>query len=75
MANAQMFLAELKYERWKLTKRAENNFVVNYEPDETKVLEPELASWYRFLFGMLRWIVDLSRVDTINGVSLMSPHI
>jgi hypothetical protein len=36
-----------------------------YQPeiDLSQVLEPELASWYQQLIGILRWAVELGRVN------------
>ena len=72
--NTQTYLNELEGDRWKLPKKAANPFEMGYEPelDETPVLEPSLASWYQSLIGMLRWMVELGRVDIITEVSLMA---
>ena len=42
--------------------------------DESEILTAELASWYASLIGMLRWMVEIGRVDIITEVSLMASH-
>ena len=51
-------------------------FAVDYEPklDESEVLTPQLVSWYASLIRMLRWMVEIGRVDIITEVSLMSSY-
>jgi hypothetical protein len=45
------------------------------ELDLTQELELELASWYQQLVGILRWAVELGRVDILVEVSMMSSHL
>ena len=49
----------------------------NYRPevDVTEELGPEDASYYHSLIGILRWIVELVRVDINVEVSMMSSHL
>jgi hypothetical protein len=56
---------------------AEQPMARTYQPelDVTQVLEPELASQYQQLIGILRWAVKLGRVDVLVEVSLMSSHL
>ena len=48
----------------------------SYRPelDITHELSPTLASYYMSLIGILRWIVELGRVDICLEVSMMSSH-
>ncbi len=74
--NVQKYLTDLGDDRWKLPKKCSNPFAADYEPelDESEVLTPVLASWYASLIGMLRWMVEIGRVDIITEVSLMSSY-
>ena len=40
--------------------------------DDTPALEQELASWYQSLIGMLRWMIEIGKVDIITEVSMMA---
>ncbi len=57
-----------------MPKKAANPFPGDYEPelDITPTLNPELSSWYASLIGMLRWMVEIGRVDKITEVSKMA---
>ena len=52
------------------------SFTSNYQPeiDLSKELEPAFASYYMSLIGVLRWMVELVRVDIAVDVSLMSSY-
>ncbi len=64
-------------ENSKLPKRAEAPFKNGYRPeiDVSKELVGDEASYYQSLIGILRWIVELGRVDICLEVSLMSSHL
>ena len=71
MENFEKYLAELDNTSWKFSKeKSENPFVRYYAPeiDENPALEKELASWYQSSIGMLRWMVEIGRVDIITKV-------
>jgi hypothetical protein len=57
-----------------MPKKTANPFPGDYEPelDTTLTLNPELSSWYASLIGMLRWMVEIGRVDIITEVSKMA---
>jgi hypothetical protein len=59
------------------SKKAERPMAQTYRPemDISHVLEPELASRYQQLIGILRWAVELGRVDILVEVSMMSSHL
>ena len=40
--------------------------------DDTPALDQELASWYQYMIGMLRCMVELGCVDIITEVSLVA---
>ena len=63
--------------RWKLPKKSETPLPTSYRPelDVTPELEPTEASFYASLIGMLRWIVELGRIEICLEVSMMSSHL
>ena len=50
--------------------RAKSPLPANYRPefDMTEELEGEEASYYQSLVGILRWMVELGRIDIITEV-------
>ena len=52
----------------------ENPFVGDYAPetDEDPALDQDLESWYHYLIGTLRWMVEIGRVDIITDMSVMA---
>ena len=61
----------------KLPAHANTPLSSNYRPEigVSVELQPAEASYYQSLIGILRWMVDLSRVDTCCEVSLISSHL
>ena len=61
----------------KLPARANTPLSSNYRPEiyVTGELEPQEASYYQSLIGILRWMVELGRVDICCEVSMMSSHL
>lgn len=61
----------------KLQKRAAAPLREGYRPelDTTPILEQTEASYYMSLIGILRWIVELGRVDITTEVSMMASMI
>ena len=66
-----------KQERWKLPRHAETPMVSTYRPelDVSPELNPVDAAYYMSLIGILRWMVELGRVDICLEVSMMSSHL
>jgi hypothetical protein len=58
----------------KLKKKASAPFEATYraEIDESPVLGPEMASYFQSQIGILRWCVELGRIDIITEVSMLS---
>ena len=58
-------------------KKAERPMPKDYRPeiDVSPILEPHKAQQYQQLIGMLRWAVELGRVDIVFEVSLLSSHL
>ena len=71
--NAEEYL-EKNYNGRKLDKRANAPWIPGYEceVDATPELSPELASYYQSQIGILRWMVELGRVDMITEVSKLA---
>jgi hypothetical protein len=63
-----------KQEHLKMPKKAETPLRTSYRPelDVTPVLKGTEAAYYMSLIGILRWIVELGRVDICLEVSMMS---
>ena len=61
----------------KLVKRATTLFAHNYRPetDLSDELGPSEASYFQSLIGVLRWMVELGRVDICCKVSMMSTQL
>ena len=61
----------------KLAAKAPTPLTSNYRPeiDITEELGEDEASYYQSLIGLLRWIVELGRVDICCKVSMMSSHL
>ena len=55
-------------------KKAENIFVGDYAPEmyEKPDMYQDLASCYQSLIVVLRWMVEIGRVDIITKVSMMA---
>ena len=60
-----------------LPNRAETPIKTDYRPelDATPELVPVQAACYQSLIGILRWIVELGRVDACLEVSMMLSHL
>jgi hypothetical protein len=74
--NVQEYLAALPGDR-KLLKRAPDPFAGGYKPelDESPELDPVNANFYQSQIGILRWCVELGRIDIITEVSMLSTYL
>lgn len=72
--NVKVYLAE---QGKKLPERVRTPLASNYRPeiDFSEELDSGEASYYMSLIGILRWIVELGRVDIFCEVSMMSSHL
>ena len=61
---------------YKFPKNSPNPFPMGYKPetDLTTLLSPDLASYYQSLIVVMRWMVEIGRIDISKEVSLLSPH-
>ena len=75
--NTEIYVKEKLGERWSLPKTAKNPFPTGYEPplDVSPELDPELSSYYQSLIGMLRWMVEIGRIDINTEVSMLASHL
>ena len=56
---------------------APNPFVGGYIPeiDMTDPLDPDRASYYQTMIGVMRWMVEIGRIDIATDCSLLSSHL
>ncbi len=75
--NVESYAMTQKGDRWNLPKIAETPLRTSYRPelDVTPELQPTEAAYYQSVIGILRWIVELGRVDICLEVSMMSSHL
>lgn len=75
--NVEDYLSKQEHERWKLPTRAETPTQTSYRPelDVSPELRSRESAYYQSLIGILRWIVELGRVDICLEVSMMSSHL
>jgi hypothetical protein len=61
----------------KLMKKASGPFAGGYNPelDESPELDPTRANFYQSQIGILRWCVELGRIDIITEVSMLSTYL
>ena len=71
------WLSKGENQRWKMPKNANTPMRTIYRPelDISKELTPELGAYYQSLIGILRWMVEIGRVDICLEVSMMSSHL
>jgi hypothetical protein len=74
--NVQEYLAALPGDQ-KLLKKAPGPFVGGCKPeiDESPELDPIRANFYQSQIGILRWYVELGRIDIITEVSMLSTYL
>ena len=60
-----------------MPKKAGNPFKMGYDPelDTSPELDPNAASYYLTIIGVLRWMVKLERINIITEVSLLLSHV
>ena len=75
--NVEEYLAKEENKHWKLPSKAETPMTTSYRPelDISRELNPTEAAYYQSLIGVLRWIVELGRVDICLEVSMMSSQL
>jgi hypothetical protein len=60
-----------------MPKAAPNPFVMGYVPelDDSKLLDAKAANYYQSLIGVLRWCIEIGRIDLCTEVSLLSAYL
>ena len=73
VSNVEAYLQE---KGLKLPSRASTPLSIGYRPevDMSDELEGENVAYYQSLIGVLRWMVELGRIDITCEVSMMSTH-
>ena len=63
--------------KWRMPTRAETPLRTSYRPelDTSPELGPTDSAYYQSLIGILRWMVELGRVDICLETSMMSSHL
>ena len=74
VANVKKYVENHK--SWRMPLKCNTPSTSTYQPelDVTPELNPLESSYYMSLIGVLRWIVELGRVDVCLEVSMMSSH-
>ena len=75
--NVEEYLSKRDDVNWKLPAKAETPLQTSYRPelDVSPELKPIDAAYYMSLIGMLRWIVELGRIDVCLECSMLSSHL
>ncbi len=57
--------------------QAANPFLMGYEPeiDETPALDPNRASYYHSIIGIMQWMCEIGHIDIATEVLLLSLHL
>jgi hypothetical protein len=65
---------ELSYINRELKKKVTSLMASGYRPelDDTPYLNPEQASYFMSLMGILRWAIELGRIDIMVEAGLLS---
>ncbi len=75
--NCQLHLTEKLAGKNSIPARADNPFPVDYDPstDLSDILDPDCSSFYQHLIGVMRWMVELGRIDIGTEVSMLSSYL
>ena len=75
--NCQTHLTEKLNDKYKIPTRADNPFATDYcaDTDVSEPLDDECSSFFQHLIGVMRWMVELGRVDIAVEVSLLSSYL
>ena len=58
-------------------KSAPNPFVMGYEPDMdiSTECDVEEATYFQSVIGIMRWMIEIGRIDVATEVSMLSSHL
>ena len=75
--NVEEYIEKSHHKRWRIPNKVDTPMRSTYRPklDVSEELSSSNASYYQSLIGILRWIVELGRVDVCLEVSMMSSHL
>jgi hypothetical protein len=75
--NCQLHLTEKLAGKYSIPARADNPFPVDYDPstDQSDLLDPDCSSFYQHLIGVMRWMVELGRIDIATEVFMLSSYL
>lgn len=75
--NCEKHLSEKLDGKYSLPTSAANAFPTGYEAeiDVSDLCGPDEASYYQSIIGVLRWIVEIGRVDISTEVSILSSYL
>ena len=75
--NVEEYVGRPENTHFKIPSKAETPLATNYRPelDVSPELTPRDSAYYQSLIGILRWIVELGRIDICLEVSMMSLHL
>ena len=75
--NCQLHLTEKLAGKYSIPARADDPFPVDYDPstDLSDLLDPDCSSFYQHLIGVMRWMVELGRIDIATEVSMLSSYL
>jgi hypothetical protein len=69
---------KLNYDgRYVLPTRVGNPFVMGHEPelDETPALDPDRASYFQSIIGVMQWMYEIGCINIATEVSLLYMHL
>ncbi len=75
--NCQVHLTDKLNGKYSLPTRADNPFPVDYDPstDLSDILDTDCFSFYQHLIGVMRWMVELGRINVATDVSMLSSYL
>ena len=75
--NVEEYVGKSENSHLKILSKAETPLTTSYRPelDVSPELTPRDSVYYQSLIGILRWIVELGRIDICLEVSMMSSHL
>ena len=75
--NVEVYIGRPENSHLKILSKAETPLTTSYRPelDVSPELMPRDSAYYQSLIGILRWIVELGRIDICLQVSMMSLHL
>jgi hypothetical protein len=61
---------------YKVPRKEPTPMVASYHPeiDLSPVFIAETANYYQLLIGVLRWVVEIGRIDIATEVSMLASH-